>query len=126
MHAHLHATHKSLLPPHLLHVAPNIHANDISSPKQSATNYMFYVEFFKLYPELAGNDFYFSGESYAGVLVPTVALQILNHTTPANKVLPPSLPPSARDVVFPNPCTFLQHGSQGGTLFFTLCLRRPF
>lgn len=54
------------------------------------TNYQFYVEFFKLYPELASNDFYYSGESYAGVLVPTVALQILNHTTPENKVQRPS------------------------------------
>jgi serine carboxypeptidase-like clade 1 len=47
------------------------------------------AEFFKAYPELAKNEFYFSGESYAGVLVPTVALQILQHKTDANKALAP-------------------------------------
>lgn len=52
---------------------------------QAQINYEFYVKFFEKYPELADNDFYFSGESYAGVLVPTVSLQILNHTTPQNK-----------------------------------------
>eukprot|EP00037_Helgoeca_nana_P014868 m.139059 g.139059 ORF g.139059 m.139059 type:complete len:506 (-) comp22749_c0_seq2:1537-3054(-) len=56
--------------------------NDTS---QSEVNYQFYVNFFEKYPELAKNDFYFSGESYAGVLVPTVSLQILKHKTDANK-----------------------------------------
>jgi carboxypeptidase C (cathepsin A) len=52
---------------------------------QAIVNYGFYVEFFAAYPELSDNDFFFTGESYAGVLVPTVSLQIANHTTDANK-----------------------------------------
>jgi hypothetical protein len=36
---------------------------------QAKINYAFYVRFFAAYPELAKNEFYFSGESYAGVLV---------------------------------------------------------
>lgn len=52
---------------------------------QAAVNYEFYVRFFHAYPELASNEFFFAGESYAGVLVPTVALQILKHTTDENK-----------------------------------------
>lgn len=56
---------------------------------QALVNFNFYVEFFKAYPELAKNEFYFSGESYAGVLVPTVALQILKHKTDANKAFAP-------------------------------------
>jgi len=56
---------------------------------QAVVNYKFYVRFFEAYPELAANDFYFSGESYAGVLVPTVSLQILKHTTPSNKRMAP-------------------------------------
>lgn len=52
---------------------------------QATVNYKFYTTFFENYPELAGNEFFFSGESYAGVLVPTVALQILEHTTDDNK-----------------------------------------
>lgn len=56
---------------------------------QAAVSYEFYVRFFESYPELAKHEFFMSGESYAGVLVPTVALQILNHTTAANKHLAP-------------------------------------
>eukprot|EP00755_Sulcionema_specki_P007838 Sspe_Gene.39311::Locus_18961_Transcript_1_1_Confidence_1.000_Length_1578::g.39311::m.39311/K16296/SCPL-I; serine carboxypeptidase-like clade I len=60
--------------------------NDTS---QSWANYNFYVNFFKAYPELAKNDFYMTGESYAGVLIPTVALQILKHRTEGNRHLAP-------------------------------------
>lgn len=35
-------------------------------------NYAFLLRFFAAYPELAGNDFYISGESYAGIYVPTL------------------------------------------------------
>jgi carboxypeptidase C (cathepsin A) len=52
---------------------------------QAQVNYAFIVSFFEKYPELASNDFFYSGESYAGVLVPTVSLQIAAHTTDANK-----------------------------------------
>ncbi|GAB5354882.1 hypothetical protein AAMO2058_000157800 [Amorphochlora amoebiformis] len=45
---------------------------------QAIANYRFLIKFFEAYPELSTSDFYLSGESYAGVLVPTVALQILD------------------------------------------------
>ncbi len=49
--------------------------NDTS---QSHTSFAFYEKFFSdAYPELASNDFFATGESYAGVLVPTLALRIL-------------------------------------------------
>lgn len=57
--------------------------------RQAVVSYDFYVRFFEEYPELAANDFYFSGESYAGVLVPTVALQILGHRSETNRHLAP-------------------------------------
>ena len=56
--------------------------NDTS---HSVVNYEFLVSFFNHYPELASNPFFMSGESYAGVLVPTTALQILSHRTKANQ-----------------------------------------
>lgn len=52
---------------------------------QAPVNYQFYVNFFKAYPELAANDLFFTGESYAGVMVPTLALQILDHRTEENR-----------------------------------------
>ena len=52
---------------------------------QAEAQYRVLESFFKSYPELAKNDFYMSGESYAGVLVPTCALQILKYRTDANK-----------------------------------------
>ena len=56
---------------------------------QALTSYAFYVAFFEAYPELAHNPFYMSGESYAGVLVPTASLQILAHRTDANRDVAP-------------------------------------
>eukprot|EP01064_Diplonema_japonicum_P024759 TRINITY_DN3546_c1_g3_i1.p1 TRINITY_DN3546_c1_g3~~TRINITY_DN3546_c1_g3_i1.p1 ORF type:complete len:503 (+),score=98.87 TRINITY_DN3546_c1_g3_i1:29-1510(+) len=52
---------------------------------QAVVNYNFMVNFFKAYPELASNEFFMVGESYAGVLIPTAALQILSHRTDANR-----------------------------------------
>lgn len=52
---------------------------------QAEANYEFYQRFFAAYPELAKNRFLMTGESYAGVLVPTVAMLFLKNRTPANK-----------------------------------------
>eukprot|EP00937_MAST-01D_sp_MAST-1D-sp2_P006247 g6247.t1 len=60
--------------------------NDTS---HAVVNYGFLVKLFSLYPELAANQFFMTGESYAGVLVPTTALQIKAHTTAANRHLAP-------------------------------------
>eukprot|EP00947_MAST-08B_sp_MAST-8B-sp1_P003735 g3735.t1 len=46
---------------------------------QADTSYAFFVAFFKHYPELAKNPFFFSGESYAGVLVPTVVSRLVGN-----------------------------------------------
>lgn len=62
---------------------------DWNDTTQAETFYNVVVEFFKQYPELAGNRFLASGESYAGVLVPTLAAELLNHTTSDNKHIAP-------------------------------------
>ena len=44
---------------------------------QSQNTYGFMLNFFKAYPELSKNDFYITGESYAGIYVPTLAYRVL-------------------------------------------------
>lgn len=44
-------------------------------------NFAFLQWFFTSYPEFAGNDFYISGESYAGVYVPTLAQRVVQGNT---------------------------------------------
>jgi len=45
----------------------------------AAANYNFLESFYKAYPEYQKNDLYLSGESYAGVYIPTLAREILKH-----------------------------------------------
>lgn len=47
--------------------------------QQAIDNFNGLEVFFKMYPEYAKHDFYITGESYAGMYVPTLALQILSH-----------------------------------------------
>jgi len=58
---------------------------------QAEASFAFFVKFFsaKYYKELASNPLFFSGESYAGVLVPTLAQLLLQARTPKNKHLAP-------------------------------------
>lgn len=57
---------------------------------QANTSYAFFVEFFQNeWPELAGNPFYMAGESYAGILVPTLAMKLLEERNASNQHLAP-------------------------------------
>ena len=40
-------------------------------------NHLFIRRFFDVYPQFAANELYISGESYAGIYVPTLAEQIM-------------------------------------------------
>jgi len=44
------------------------------------------VDFFYKFPELAPNDFFITGESYAGIYIPTLAQSILNYAPDMNLV----------------------------------------
>lgn len=50
--------------------------NDTSTAEDA---YAALTVFFEGFPEYQQNDFYISGESYAGMYVPTLALQVLKH-----------------------------------------------
>ncbi|CAF2158235.1 unnamed protein product [Brassica rapa subsp. trilocularis] len=55
--------------------------------KTASDSYAFLVEWFKMFPEFQSNPFFISGESYAGVYVPTLASEVVkgnkNGTKPA-------------------------------------------
>jgi len=46
--------------------------------------YDFLVEWFKAYPEFTTQDFYITGESYAGNYIPLIAEQVMNNTKTLN------------------------------------------
>jgi len=52
---------------------------------QAPVSYLFLKKFFEFYPEVRNNRFIMTGESYAGVLVPTLAAEIINHRDLSNK-----------------------------------------
>lgn len=51
-----------------------LHTNDTQTAVDANT---FIRKFFQRYPEFASNEFYIAGESYAGVYVPSVALEVM-------------------------------------------------
>jgi len=46
--------------------------------------YDFLVNFFQSYPEYSKNDFYITGESYAGIYIPMLAEQVMNKSNTIN------------------------------------------
>ncbi|KAK3416058.1 hypothetical protein EUGRSUZ_H01620 [Eucalyptus grandis] len=55
--------------------------NYVTGDLQTASDtHAFLLKWFKLYPEFLSNPFYISGESYAGVYVPTLALEVVKGT----------------------------------------------
>ncbi|KAG8446534.1 hypothetical protein GDO86_014114 [Hymenochirus boettgeri] len=44
-------------------------------------NYLALKQFFQLYPQFSKNDFYITGESYGGVYVPTLAVEVSQDST---------------------------------------------
>ena len=53
--------------------------------RTAADNLQFLLGFFNSYPKLKGRDFYISGESYAGIYIPTLAYDILKYNEEATK-----------------------------------------
>jgi len=51
----------------------------------AADNYQAVAQFFKGFPELAHNELFIAGESYAGAYVPMLALEILKHNKAADR-----------------------------------------
>jgi len=56
--------------------------------QQAKDNFEALQQFYKGYPEYSANDLFITGESYAGMYVPTLALQVLayNNQTTTNKI----------------------------------------
>jgi len=73
--------------------------NDYNTDDQkvAADNYIFLQKWFQLFPEYSKNEFYLSGESYAGHYIPTLAQVILANDT--NKTL------NVRGILLGNPVT---------------------
>ncbi|KAF3323736.1 serine carboxypeptidase 1-like protein [Carex littledalei] len=49
--------------------------------KTAADSHKFLLKWFELYPEFTDNPFYISGESYAGVYIPTLAAEVVKGIT---------------------------------------------
>lgn len=64
-------------------------------------NYLALVDFFKKFPEFSQNEFYLSGESYAGIYVPTLALEIINK----NKLDETTTKINIKGILVGNACT---------------------
>jgi len=65
---------------------PNDYNTDDKITAHDSCNFLQY--FFSQFPEFQGNDFYISGESYAGIYVPTLAQQVFlyNKQHPSNQI----------------------------------------
>jgi carboxypeptidase C (cathepsin A) len=63
--------------------------------RTAAHNLIFLKNWFRAFPEFAGSDFYLTGESYAGIYVPTLARAILNDPASVRNRHSPLSPPLA-------------------------------
>eukprot|EP00054_Salpingoeca_dolichothecata_P027032 m.195908 g.195908 ORF g.195908 m.195908 type:complete len:439 (+) comp25839_c0_seq3:1515-2831(+) len=81
------------------------HTNDTTT---AIANHAALKTFFKLYPEYAKNDFYITGESYAGIYVPTLAYQIYLATQAHTNEI------NLRGIAVGNGCTGCETGVCGG------------
>jgi len=66
---------------------------------QSVDNLAALVSFFTAYPELQKNDFWITGESYAGIYIPTLAYQVYNYN-----VAKPAVPINIKGILVGNGC----------------------
>jgi len=59
-----------------------------SDSQQAIDNFNALQNFYVAYPEFAKNDLYISGESYAGIYVPTLAAQVVNYNAQSSTKIP--------------------------------------
>ncbi|KAL0460423.1 UNVERIFIED_CONTAM: Serine carboxypeptidase 1 [Sesamum latifolium] len=59
-----------------LSYSANVSDYETGDLKTAADSHTFLLKWFELYPEFLSNPFYISGESYAGVYVPTLAYEV--------------------------------------------------
>eukprot|EP01100_Stratorugosa_tubuloviscum_P010959 TRINITY_DN47_c1_g1_i1.p1 TRINITY_DN47_c1_g1~~TRINITY_DN47_c1_g1_i1.p1 ORF type:complete len:451 (+),score=180.14 TRINITY_DN47_c1_g1_i1:106-1458(+) len=57
----------------------------INDQQTAADNYQFLLKFFSKYTQFQSNEFYISGESYAGIYIPTLAQALVNGNKAGNK-----------------------------------------
>ncbi|CAN0879757.1 Serine carboxypeptidase-like 20 [Linum grandiflorum] len=58
--------------------AKNVSEYNTGDQKTAVDTHNFLLKWFKLYPEFLSNPFFITGESYAGIYVPTLAYEIAN------------------------------------------------
>ena len=64
-------------------------------------NYKAIMEFYKKFPTLKKNDFYVTGESYAGIYIPYLAYKIIQ----ANKLPETEIKINFKGIMINNACT---------------------
>ena len=64
-------------------------------------NYNALIDFFRKFPELKNNEFYISGESYAGIYIPFLATKILE----MNKLPETETRINLKGIMIGNACT---------------------
>jgi len=81
---------------------PGIH--EWNDNKTAAANYEFLQKWFALFPQFSKNDFYISGESYAGHYIPMLSYEIYTHTAKNPSAAPQS---NFKGFIVGNPSTHM-------------------